>query len=824
MTQGPELTPLLNQLRQLPKDGLSQDLIFALRNETASCLLRDDWYRSEKKIPISTPYIALERNRLSQAFVDPNGMLCLAPFPQGKQAAKFVDLGFVPSYLRFSRNGDFLVAQNGHSHQIVRRKTGQTVHAGIQVVMGCDVCDRADLAAYWHADNRVSVEDISEERPTRLVLEHRTENPASFCRLNPQGNLLAYSQPGSVVVLRVPSGDFDSSWLVEDSVTRALEWSPDGRLLAVADETGIKVWNAAEKKLVSTVPTHEEVVSRIDWNSASNLLAYQTWSLQLKVINALSGRVLVNSTSGMTTAEFSSDDKTIGWTMSDGALQFLEWRPGLITDIVTNTADEFEILQFFSFHRQLPIVAVCSNERVSFINTATWKKFGEIPVYQPIACEFSTGGDEFVVLGTNSIQRWPFQVNPDSHLVEIGPPKIIRSMRLTSGFLIPEKNMAVVATGDGALIDLNLEDGAIRRAIGSSLGLSVKRLSASDFCAIYDWKSPIVEIRNFVTGEIVGRIENREGSQVFANPDVTEIITSDIAEIRFWDFPALTRKLSKEPISKSQVGTQVTFSRLGNEMLFQTTLNRLTLANENDLRPLCQLNLIQSLSPPVYLNLDPSGRYLIGSNGRNLVQAVDLTELNQELRLAGLDWPREQIPLKNSLTKGALEFSLHFKGGELGDADLGRKFLLDEAKEQYRIAPNDSTALNNLAWRTLIAPPQDRDNSQSEALARLACQESPIPVFRNTLGLALYRTGKLAEAKSVLLENLKSSARDQLAFDLVILAMIAEAQREFETINLFEEWLGRSLNSNPPNSRREKMEMEILLEELHELKRTKERK
>ncbi|MEQ1903894.1 MAG: protein kinase [Pirellulaceae bacterium] len=819
LTQGPELTPLMEKLRQLPKEGLAEDLIVALRNETASCLLRDDWYLSEERIPISYPLATLTRNRKSMAFVDSSARLCLSSFPMRANSTQVIDVGFTPDSLRFSREGDYLVAKSGASHQIVRRKTGTTVHSGVQIVMGCDVCDFSHRAAYWHADNRISVEEISEANPGKLVMDYRTENPVSVCRLNPKGDLVAFSQLGSVVVLRIPNGEIFATFSLDGVLTRALEWSPDGQLLALADESSIRVWNVADNALVSVFPTDGEIVWAIDWNSSSNLIAFQTWGLRLKVFNAHSGRLLVNSTVGLTTINFSNDGKTIGWTIRDGILQFLEWRSGLLNDLTLSAHDEPEILQSISYHPNLPIAVACATESASIINTSTMRKIGTIPVFEPIACEFGSKGDEFVVLGSSAIQRWPFVYCSSAQLIELGPPKIQETQGLTSGFIAPELNAAIAATVDGALVELDLDAGTVRNHRGSSLGLSVKRLCKSDYCAIYDWKSPIVEIRNFITGDVIGRIESSEGSQVFANPDLTEIVTCDTVEIRFWEFPGLTPSPQKPPISNSVVEAKVTFDSSGKEVLIQSSPHTVTIASSSALTPICSMTLMQPVGPVISLNFDPSGRYLFGRGGKNLVHGLDLASLLNELAVAGLDWPRAEGASGLFPAIKEPELTLQIRSGDINSNEMKSKSALAEAEAGHRMAPYNPTALNNLAWQLIIAPRKGADYAKAEALARQAYAQDPGPIVRNTLGLALYRNGKFEEAKSYLIENLKSQAPDQLAFDLVILALIEKAQSNQESSIQFETWLNRNIQSTPLPSKREKAELKLLLNELQELKK-----
>ena len=100
-----------------------------------------------------------------------------------------------------------------------------------------------------------------------------------------------------------------------------------------------------------------------------------------------------------------------------------------------------------------------------------------------------------------------------------------------------------------------------------------------------------------------------------------------------------------------------------------------------------------------------------------------------------------------------------------GDRDAYRKHCADilsqpieEGNSNSRVSPG--TESNNAAWMCLVAPDALPDYSRPVALARTAVQRArPAErgLFLNTLGVALYRAGKDAEAISTLLQSEKAA-------------------------------------------------------------------
>ncbi len=86
--------------------------------------------------------------------------------------------------------------------------------------------------------------------------------------------------------------------------------------------------------------------------------------------------------------------------------------------------------------------------------------------------------------------------------------------------------------------------------------------------------------------------------------------------------------------------------------------------------------------------------------------------------------------------------------------------------------PRDPNRLNNQAWSLATGSLAQRDPERAVALARQAVALAPDQsIYLNTLGVALYRAGRYAEAVDVLERSLAAGRGEFDAFDLFFLAM-----------------------------------------------------
>jgi cytochrome c/WD40 domain-containing protein len=145
----------------------------------------------------------------------------------------------VPFVLRFSRNGDLLLAAGGKAVQ-----SGKAVLFDVRT------------------GNRVAV--VGQERDDVLAAD-----------ITPDGKLIALGGPGRLVrVYHAAGGTLAYEIKKHTDWITALEFSPDGTRLATGDRGGsISLWEAASGGTVGALAEHKDAITSLSWRGDSQLLA-----------------------------------------------------------------------------------------------------------------------------------------------------------------------------------------------------------------------------------------------------------------------------------------------------------------------------------------------------------------------------------------------------------------------------------------------------------------------------------------------------------------------------------------------------------------------
>jgi WD40 repeat protein len=212
-----------------------------------------------------------------------------------------------------------------------------------------------------------------------------------------------------------------------------------------------------------------------------------------------------------------------------------------------------------------------------------------------------------------------------------------------------------------------------------------------------------------------------------------------------------------------------------------------------------------SVSPRCF---SPDGAKLVtfGSDLSTL-HVWDLRALRAELSALGLDWEAPPYPpAPPSLDSQSLQVTVdlgfveverllsegnrHWSAREYGEA-------IEAVRRAVERDPNSPEANNNLAWFLIAGPNELRNTKEAVLYARKAVALDPqSQVPQNTLGVALYRDGRPAEAIPTLELSLKLGGGQLDAFDLYFLAMAhwqlgqkEEARKRFKQA---DEWVKKN--------------------------------
>lgn len=214
------------------------------------------------------PLVAMTGQRQALLYhADTRELLAVVPFVVG-----------TPEVVRFSRNGDLLLVAGGRG-------------AAVGVVH------------LWDIKTGERISELGDELDTVLAADIVADH-----------SLVALGGPRKrVQVLRTADGSLAYSITKHTDWITALEFSPDGKHLAIADRAGNgTVWEAATGRTVSALTGHKVAVTSMSWRGDSQLLAtssddgeIRTWQPQGNAIKQW------NVGSGILDVAFTKDGRLV---------------------------------------------------------------------------------------------------------------------------------------------------------------------------------------------------------------------------------------------------------------------------------------------------------------------------------------------------------------------------------------------------------------------------------------------------------------------------------------------------------------------------------
>jgi WD40 repeat protein/tetratricopeptide (TPR) repeat protein/tRNA A-37 threonylcarbamoyl transferase component Bud32 len=276
-----------------------------------------------------------------------------------------------------------------------------------------------------------------------------------------------------------------------------------------------------------------------------------------------------------------------------------------------------------------------------------------------------------------------------------------------------------------------------------------------------------IRLVNVNNGREVVRLEDPDQAraQLGFSPDGTRLVaaTEDSHGIRTWDLKAIRRHLAAmgldwdappypEPGQADAAGPPLTTVAI-------------------DLGPLKKILGTAAESPEsvierttARLKADPDDAEARHSRGHALAELGRHAEAVVDFSAALKARPNDAHLLTS---RGHAKVSLGRFDEALADAEAALRLKPDQGNRDPL-----AHLFNDLAWRLAVGPAHTRDPARAVDLARRAVDLAPDrATCHNTLGVALYRAGRYAEAVPVLERSLAAGKGQADAFDLFFLAM-----------------------------------------------------
>jgi WD40 repeat protein len=183
------------------------------------------------------------------------------------------------------------------------------------------------LVAVGRQDSEVELRSASTGAVLRVLSPAPTAAveappPVTLLRFSSEGGLLAAGWlDGQVRAWSLATGSRVGPSLQEPAGVAAAEFSPNGRLLAIAAGTTVEIRSMPSGRLVSTLRGHTDVVNSVQWRRDSKLVVTASDDGTARIWEAASGVPLLQldgSRGAVSTAAFSPDGGSVATASDDG--------------------------------------------------------------------------------------------------------------------------------------------------------------------------------------------------------------------------------------------------------------------------------------------------------------------------------------------------------------------------------------------------------------------------------------------------------------------------------------------------------------------------
>ncbi len=750
--------------RHMPEERLNE-----LRNLAIGALMLPDFrtLRTLEAFPGGTSCWGSDDQLRRYARGDLEGNISLRWIDTGEEIARLEGWRH-DFWLGFSPGGRFLLANDEHRFRV----WDLSVSPPLQVLEG------ENHNYTFHPDGRhllmgqgsgsMSLHDLADAQQKPLVLMAR-QSPYAF---DPAGNRLAAFDAGKVYILDAKTGKELSS-IPEAGL--AVAWHPSGNYLAlVCAAHEIHVWDLIRSKRMSVLKGWHNGGLHLAFTPDGERLLSNGWENVTRVWDWRTGRQLLQM-KGRSSLCCRADGRLLA---SEGSrLSLIELTTGREFRSLVQQSNAGNDVDYWGIcvhpGGRLAVAAMADAARLFDLDTG--EEVAALPA--PGFGNLFQGKDALLTNGTAGLFRWPIQVDRvKPNRWRIGPPKqlhygtksvincdkrgeiIGQSMRLGANVVRPGKGTTFLGPQPDTRCVAISPDGKYA-ATGSHLG--------DEGIGVWDTE----------TGRLLHRIPVGGMAQAAFSPngEWLEVVGSRcrrLLKVGTWEERPLPTYGIFSPdgyLLAAEAETETGAIRL---IMFTTNREIARLDNPNPGR----------IGLPAFT---PDGSKVLHPGDDNAYHLWDLRAIRAQLVEIGLDWDAPPLPPAPPPASESLQI----------DVDLGDYRQMEEAaalvrqaasqilskkeidglatlNKAVRIAPNHAMAHNNLAWLLLTGPKKLRDPVRAEAEARRAIAlEDYQSIYHNTLGVALYRNGKFAEAVLELERALRKGKGQADSFDLFFLAM-----------------------------------------------------
>ena len=676
-----------------------------------------------------------------------------------------------------------------------------------QKVIWLDFHPRMAQVALVHENGAIDLHDLSSGEKRQLPPDELSHDVA--IALHPTEPLIAVAAySAKVVKIR----DFRTGEVIKSldlsSSGFSVAWHPEGHTLAVGGSGVIRLFDRATFACRMTFAGNSGGGERLYFNHAGDRLATYGWNGAVHLYDAITGQLLfrVANARSMIALRFDRDDRRLAGSIEGDRLGIWQVGDGReCRTLVRQSMSGDKAYLGASVSADSKLLAVCVGDGVSLWGLDSGNELGFLPLKRPRFTHFESAPHAALLIGDDCTTfRWPLHADgAEPGLIRVGPPE---ALALPAGAVPGQsRDGKVLAMACRAvskfepwagcwILRADHPDGPLHMAAGADLW-NLALSPDGRWLATGRQVAGRIELWDASTG-IFQRTLEREGALPQFSPDGKWLSVGGkegrLIEVGSWN-------------DGVKLGNAARFAPDGKMLAVWTDTAALRLVETATGRELARLE-----DPDFEMVHDilftPDGLRLITVHRSKGIHVWDLRLLREELTEHGLDWDAPRLVTATSHGKSIRirwapgEYERLRDLQEAANYDLSvraapklvqRWFFralyrelaglyegaLEDLRTALELRPNDVRLCNEIAWILSTGPEKIRNSDDAVKLAKAATDGRPGEwSFHNTLGIALYRAGRLMEAVNELNRSLKGSAGQADGFDLYFLAMASHRQ------------------------------------------------
>jgi serine/threonine protein kinase/WD40 repeat protein len=763
--------------------GLAEDLFLELRNEAIAALVLPDlevvkeW---DGLLPGSNNW-TFDAGLQRYARAEKGGAVSIRRVEDDAELLRLPGLGPLNDYigLEFSPDGCFL-------HRCYRRD-GQWRGTlcridGPQPVVVLDAAyygfafspDSRQLAAAYPGI-ALCFYDVASGRELRRF---PFKDVGGLLRWNPRAPQVAMYSGNSYRFVHIETGQVLAEWAVPGGPDW-MDWHPAGRVLAVSTrDLKIYLWDSITRQpVLPPLEGHKNGGVVLRFHPAGDLLASNDHDGILRLWDVNTGRQVLTHHDEVGWPQFRTPE---GNLLAGGN----PWRVKLRIREV-HSSREFRTLVCRELRGEWPyqtssispdgrLLAVGVNGGFGLwdLSRSQQLAFVRSPVnhvlFEPSGALLTNG--EFGLL------RWPLRDDAAAPgRVRVGPPQklALPGSYCQFGRSADGRVLANARQWQGAAV---LHTDRPQRPIRLGPHEDVRNIAVSPdgrwIATGSHGPSPVVKVWDAPSGHRVLDLPARGGAHVAFSPDGRWLATGGHG-VRVWEVGSWQEQAHCP--CRPNVG--LAFSPDSRLLAFETGYGVIRLVDPATGREYAHLE-DPNQDRTGWISFSPDGSQLVATGG-GPIHVWDLRAIRRQLAELGLDWNLPSYPpAKEAEAPKPLQVEVVGADGLVRDPERQR--------EAHR--------LNGRAWRLVAGPEKERDPVQALGLIQRAVALSPDDAtLLNTLGVVLYRNGRLEKARATLERSLAAGRGEADAFDLFFLAIcharLGEPARARDCFDRAVQWL-----------------------------------